>query len=199
MTKEEAAPATGHGRTRFLLLSLWIVVAGVTAYLFFFRREAVQEELKEAMSVSAVAAAFLYLLLSSLRGFAFMPPTPLLILGIAFFSPVPLFFLTLAGILISSAIIYWFSGSLHLEEVFTKRYAAALERVNGLLRERELPVIIAWCVFPFTPTDLMIYVCGVLRIDFWKTMLGVAIGCGINSAVVIFLGDQIMRFFHLKV
>jgi uncharacterized membrane protein YdjX (TVP38/TMEM64 family) len=44
----------------------------------------------------------------------------------------------------------------------------------------------------------MVYMCGVLRISFAKTMLGVAIGCGINSAVVIFLGDQIFRVFNFK-
>lgn len=196
---DPAPPAAGHRRNRVILLTVWAVVAGATAWVFFFRREAVQEELREAMSVSMFAAGFLYLLLSSLRGFTFMPAAPLLLLGIAFFPPVPLFVLTLAGILVSSAIIYWFSGSLHLEEVFSKRYAQLMERVNTLLHERELPVITAWCLFPVTPTDLMVYVCGVLRIDFKKTMLGVAIGAGINCAVVIFLGDQILRFFGLKV
>lgn len=204
MTRTEEADAgadlsvPGHHGKRIVLLSIWVVVAGVTLWVFFFHREAVQEELKEAMSVSMLAASFLYLLLSSVRGFTFIPASPLLLLGIAFFPPVPLFVLTLAGILISSAIIYWFSGSLHLEEVFTKRYVRFLDRVNALLHKRELPVITAWCLFPVTPTDLMVYVCGVLRVSFPKTMLGVAIGCGINCAAVIFLGDQIFRFLHVK-
>lgn len=197
--EEPSTPAPSHHRNRILLLSIWVVMAGLTVWLFFFRRESVQRELQEAMSVSMFAAGFLYLLLSSLRGFTFMPAAPLLVLGIAFFPPLPLFVLTLAGIMVSSAIIYWFSGSLHLEEVFSKRYAQMMEKVHSLLHKRELPVITAWCLFPVTPTDLMVYVCGVLRIDFKKTMLGVAIGAGINCAVVIFLGDQILRFFHLKI
>jgi uncharacterized membrane protein YdjX (TVP38/TMEM64 family) len=197
---EDVAPAApSHRRNRILLLTIWVIMAGLTVWLFFFRRESVQRELQEAMSVSMFAASFLYLLLSSLRGFTFMPAAPLLILGIAFFPPVPLFVLTLAGILVSSAIIYWFSGSLHLEEVFSKRYAQMMAKVHGLLHKRELPVITAWCLFPVTPTDLMVYVCGVLRIDFKKTMLGVAIGAGINCAVVIFLGDKILRYLHLKI
>jgi uncharacterized membrane protein YdjX (TVP38/TMEM64 family) len=193
----EIAPTTHH-RKRVILLTIWILTAGAALWVFFFHRTAIQEELKEAMSVSMLAASFLYLLLSSLRGFTFIPAAPLLVLGIAFFPPVPLFVLTLAGILISSAIIYWFSGSLHLEEVFTKRYVGFLDRVNALLHKRELPVITVWCLLPMTPTDLMVYVCGVLRINFTKTMIGVAIGCGINCAAVIFLGDQIFQFLHLK-
>lgn len=191
-------PAPRHGARRMVLLALWAVVAGGAIWVFFFHRESVQAELKEAMSISSLVAALVYLGLSSLRGFTFIPAAPLLVLGIAFFPPVPLFFLTLVGILVSSAIIYWFSGSLHLEEIFTKRYTRFLDRVNSLLRERELPVITAWCLIPVTPADLMVYMCGVLRISFAKTMLGVAIGCGINSAVVIFLGDQIFRVFNFK-
>jgi uncharacterized membrane protein YdjX (TVP38/TMEM64 family) len=196
---EEASPAApSHHRNRVLLLSAWVIMAGLTVWLLFFRREAVQRELQEAMSVSMFAAGFLYLLLSSLRGFTFIPAAPLLAIGIVLFPRIPLFILTLLGILISSAIIYWFSGSLHLEEVFSKRYAKMMEKVHGLLHKRELPVITAWCLFPITPTDLMVYVCGVLRISFKKTMLGVAIGAGINCAVVILIGDTLAKYFHLK-
>lgn len=182
-----------------VLLVTWLVSVGITMFLFFFRREAVQEELHNAMSASMLAAGFIYLLLSSLRGFTLMPAAPLLLLGIVFFPPFPLFLLTFAGILISSAIIYWFSGSLRLEEIFAARYARMMERIKLLLRERELPVIIAWCLFPVTPTDLLVYVCGALRVDFKKTLLGVAIGAGANCAVVIFLGDWLLRIFRLKV
>lgn len=181
------------------MLVLWVAVVATATYLFIFEREATQRELREAMSTSLFTAGFLYLLLGGLRGFTFLPAAPLLLLGVAFFPPVLLFVLTLAGVLISSAIIYWFSESLHLEEVFSERYAQVMARLKGLLQHRELPVITAWCLFPVTPTDLIVYVCGVLRIDFRKCMLGVAVGAGANCAVVIFLGDYLLRFFGLKV
>lgn len=178
---------------------VWVVTVASTIYLFAFQRAAVQRELHEAMSTSMFAAGFIYLLLSSLRGFTLLPAAPILLLGIAFFPLFPLFLLTLAGILFSAAIIYWFSEALHLEELFTEKYAHSMERLKLLLKDRELPVIIAWGIFPFTPTDLIVYVCGVLRIDFKKCLLGVGIGAGINCAVVIFLGDYLFRFFGLKV
>lgn len=186
-------------RHRPLMLVLWVAVVAAATYLFIFEREATQRELREAMSTSLFTAGFLYLLLGGLRGFTFLPAAPLLLLGVAFFPPVLLFVLTLAGILISSAIIYWFSESLHLEEVFNERYAQMMAKLKGLLQHRELPVITAWCLFPVTPTDLIVYVCGVLRVDFRKCMLGVAIGAGANCAVVIFLGDYLLRLFGLKV
>lgn len=185
--------------TRRILLGLWVLAIITTIYLFVFQRTLVQRELHEAMSTSMFAAGFIYLLLSSLRGFALLPAAPILLLGIAFFPLFPLFLLTLAGILFSAAIIYWFSEALHLEELFNEKHARSMERLKTLLKDRELPVIIAWGILPFTPTDLIVYVCGVLRVDFVKCMLGVGIGAGINCAVVIFLGDYLFRFLGLKV
>jgi uncharacterized membrane protein YdjX (TVP38/TMEM64 family) len=192
-----AAPPNHRGK-RLALLAIWGLVTAVTAWVFLFHREAVQQELRTAMSASVISAGLIYLVLSSLRGFALIPAAPLLLTGIAFFPPLPLFILTLAGILISAGIIYWFSGALHLEEIFSKRSPGIMDRINRLLAKRELPVIIGWSLFPITPTDLLVYVCGILRIDFKKTLLGVGIGAGANSAIVIFLGDHILRLLNLK-
>lgn len=199
-----SAPLPARVRTRTaswsrrVLLALWVVAVSTTIYFFVFHRGAVQRELHDAMSTSMFAAGFIYLLLSSLRGFTLLPAAPILLLGIAFFPLVPLFLLTLTGILFSAAIIYWFAESLHLEEIFTEKYARSMDRLKRMLKDRELPVIIVWGIFPFTPTDLIVYVCGVLRINFTKCLLGVGIGAGINSAVVIFLGDSLFRFLGLK-
>ena len=66
-----------------------------------------------AMS-SAWLAYAVYILLGALRGFALIPVTNLVVLAIPIFPPVPLFVLTLVGIVISSASIYAFAGSLRL-------------------------------------------------------------------------------------
>jgi len=203
MTPTPAEPpslsSANQRRLRLALLSVWVLVIGATAYLFLFQRAAIQNELRDVMSVSMFFAGFIYLLLGSLRGFTMFPAAPLLVLGIAFFPPLTLFLLTLAGIMISSAIIYWFFGSLHLEEVFNLRYPRMMDRVKSLLHRRELPVIIAWSFFPLTPTDLLVFVCGVLKVDFKKTMLGVAIGAGANCGIYIFLGDHLLRLSGMKV
>jgi hypothetical protein len=41
-------------------------------------------------------------------------------------------------------------------------------------------------------------VCGVLKVDFRKCVLGVGIGEGIICAIYIFLGDYALRAFGLK-
>lgn len=187
-----------HRRIRALLLVLWVIVIGGSLYLFFFQREAVQRELQNAMSASMVAAGFIYLLIGSLRGFSLLPVTTLLLLGVVFFPPVPLFLLTLGGILISSASIYWFSEALHLEETLNTRHLQAMERLKALLRHREFPIIVAWSFFPIAPTDLICYACGILRVDFRKCLLGVLLGEGAICAIYIFLGHHFLKFFGLQ-
>lgn len=177
---------------------MWAVFVAVGLYLFLFHRKAVQMELQSAMSVSLWAAGLIYLLLGCVRGFTLLPVTPLLALGVLFFPPWPLFALTLVGILISSASIYWFAESLHLEETLDRRHAAMLEKLKNVLRRREFPIIAGWSFLPLAPTDLICYVCGVLRIDVRKCLLGVLIGEGAICAVYIFLGHHFMHWFGLK-
>jgi len=183
---------------RLALLCLWAVVIATALYLFLFRRESLQHELHDAMSTSILAAGFVYLLLGCLRGFTLIPATSLVLVGIAFFPPVPLFVLTLVGILLSSTSIYFFSEWLQLEEILNRRHARGIARLKSLLQRHGLPIIIGWSFFPLAPTDIICYVCGVLRIDFKKFLLGVCLGEGAICGIYIFFGDSFLRWLKLK-
>jgi uncharacterized membrane protein YdjX (TVP38/TMEM64 family) len=65
-----------------------------------------------------------------------------------------------------------------------------------LLQRHELPVIIGWSFFPLAPTDLICYVCGGLRVNFPKFLLGVLIGEGTICAIYIFLGGEALRWLE---
>jgi len=181
------------------LIALWLAIPAAALFFYFFRRNTLQGELQTAFAVSLGIASVVYLLLGSLRAFTLIPSTYLIVIALPFFAPVPLFVLTVTGILISSALIYWFSEALHIEELVnsaTKR--ARLERLHSVLERNELPIIVAWTFFPFAPTDVMCYACGLLRVNFYKFLLGVLIGEGAICALYIFLGDSALRFFQLK-
>lgn len=187
-----------HALLRRILVGIWLVVMSAALYVFLFHRDRLQQEIQNATALSIFAGSAFYLFFGSIRGFTLMPATTLVVAGIHFFSPVRLFVLTLTGILISSASIYWFSEALHLEELLAERHQARMEQLKKALRNYELPVIIAWSFFPLAPTDLICYVCGVLKIDFKKFLLGVGIGEGVICAIYIFLGDQALRALHLR-
>ena len=187
-----------HSQLRRLLTAVWIVVAGVALYVYFAHRDAVEDALAGASGASMMAGGALYLLLGCLRAFTFIPATSLVLLGIVFFRPLPLFVLTLAGILVSSASVYYFAGALHLDELIRKKHGPQLERVQRLLRRHGFPIIVGWSFFPLLPTDLICYASGVVGVRIVTCLAGVAIGEGAICAIYIFLGDSLLRSIGLR-
>lgn len=82
------------------------------------------------------------------------------------------------------------------DRLFERRYPAQVARVRWLLTRRELPIVIIWSFFPVAPTDLVCYVCGALKVDLKKCLLGVAVGEGAICAIYIFLGGQALAWLR---
>lgn len=179
-----------HARLRHVLGTIWLGGVAVALYLAMFHRGFIVGRLEAATARSLVAGGVVYLLLGCLRGFTLIPATSLVLVGLVFFPPWPLFALTLAGILVSSASIYYFSEALHIDELMKARHARQLDRLRGLLDRYGLPVIVVWAFFPLAPTDLICYLAGVLRIRVAVCLLGVLIGEGAICAMYIFLGHS---------
>ena len=197
--KPDNGPQSKHVLLRRALVALWFLLASTALYLFFFHRELLQGELERAASFSMIAGSLVYLVFGCLRGFTLIPSTTLLVAAIPFFPPAWLLAITLVGILVSSASIYFFAEWLRLDELIARKHEYRLHQLQAALTRFELPVIIGWSFFPLAPTDLICYLCGVLRVDFRKFLLGVAIGEGAVCALYIFLGDFALRVFHFKV
>jgi uncharacterized membrane protein YdjX (TVP38/TMEM64 family) len=158
----------------------------------------VEDALAGATGVSLAAGGALYLLFGCLRAFTLIPVTSLVLLGIVFFPPLPLFVLTLTGILVSSASVYYFAEALHVDEVLRRRHAHQIDRVQRLLERYGFPIIVGWAFFPLLPTDLICYVSGVVRVRITTVLGGVAIGEGAVCGIYIFLGDSLLRSLGLR-
>ena len=118
--------------------------------------------------------------------------------GLPFFRPWPLLGLTLAGILLSSASIYFFSESLHLDELLARRHPQQRRQAQGRARQvrdahhHRLELLSARADRPDR-----------LRVrraagDVKKCLLGVLIGEGAICAIYIFGGDWLLRALHLR-
>ena len=83
-----------------------------------------------------------------------------------------------------------------LDRFFERRYGSQVARLRELMRRRELPIVIAWSFFPIAPTDLVCYVCGALKVDLKKCLVGVTIGEGAICAIYIFLGAQALAWMR---
>ncbi|MEX1056138.1 MAG: VTT domain-containing protein, partial [Natronospirillum sp.] len=135
-----------------------------------------------------VAGLLGYFVISTLRGFTLIPSTPIVLAGVLVFPPVPLFLVNQAAVYTSSAIVYFMARQFRFDHYFHEHYPDQVKRLTALLQRRELVVISAWGFMPVVPSDMIVYVCSVLRIRLWKTLLGVSIGEGIICALYIFGG-----------
>jgi uncharacterized membrane protein YdjX (TVP38/TMEM64 family) len=190
--------ALNRAHFRCILVVLWMVVVASSLFLFFFRHDLIRGELESASTFSVMAGSVVYLFFGGIRAFTFIPATYLVVSAIPFFPAPQLFVLTLIGILISSASTYYFAKALHLDEVLARKHTRQIVALHSALKRYELPFIIGWSFCPVAPTDLICYVCGVLKIDFRKCMLGVAIGEGAICAIYIFAGDFALRVLHFR-
>jgi uncharacterized membrane protein YdjX (TVP38/TMEM64 family) len=183
-----------HNRAvRYGLFVLWVAIAAGALYLYFFKREAVQAEMRDALSASFWAASISYLVIGALRPLTLVPATFPLLVAMPFFDPWVLLALTIPCIGISSAICYWFAEALHLDELVERKYPRHIQKLKDLLGSYQLPIIIGWSFMLFLPTDVLCYVCGSLKINFKKFLIGVLIGEGAVYAIYIFLGDWVLR------
>ncbi len=164
----------------------WLLVIAVGFYFYFFQSDVLEHGIRQAFGFSVWFGYALYLLLGCLRGFTLIPATPLMVLGLLFFAPGPLWVLTMIGILVSAASVYYFSDFLQLDDYFERHHASRVLRVKSVLQKHELPIIIAWSFAPPLSTDIICYVCGTLEVDFKKFLLGIFIGEGAVCALYIF-------------
>ena len=192
----EMSQSPRASRVRYFRLAGWLLFLATFFYVYFFRSNFLTSELRSAMSVSVVTGYVAYLLIGCVRGFTLIPSTSLVLLAIPIFPPLPLFVLTLGGILVSSMSIYYFSESLHLNDVFERKHSTRVKKLKEILQGNSMIIVFTWSLFPLVPTDLICYVCGVLRIDFRKFIIAVLLGEGTICGFYIFLGSHMMQLLH---
>ena len=169
-------------------LVLWLLFVAAFVLLYWSRAATWGSEFRDVAASSMLLGYAVYLALGCVRGFTLIPAANLVLLAIPIFPPLPLLVITLVGILVSSASIYAFAGSLHLADYFETKHAAAVARVRAALARNPTTIVMAWSFFPLAPTDLICYVCGAMRISFRRFMLGVLVGEGAICALYIFAG-----------
>jgi uncharacterized membrane protein YdjX (TVP38/TMEM64 family) len=181
-----------------ICLAVWLtaILAGISSYLW--NPEAFTPENISAFLLNFQGEIWLvYFAMSALRGFTLLPSTPLVLAGTLLFPNLPFVVLavSMAGILISSSMIYYFSEHLGFNEYFeshkpelTHRIKAKLEHPLGFI------FVVLWAFFPLVPTDLVCYVAGTTRMNFWKFIAAVLVGELILCACYIFFGGSLLKF-----
>lgn len=173
----------------FFGLYTWlaVVITSLSLY-FFFPQLFAPDNIRQFFSDNLALGLLGYFVISTVRGFTLIPSTPIVLAGVLVFPPWPLFLVNQLAVYSSSAIVYFMARQFRFDHYFHEHYPRQVERLTALLRRRELIVISTWGFIPVVPSDMIVYVCSVLRIRLWKTLLGVSIGEGIICAIYIFGG-----------
>lgn len=182
---------------QLIVAGIWLLALVSVLYVYFFHQAFLHAQFTRIAETSIFLAYAVLLLVGSLRGFVLIPATYLIVLGLLFFPPWPLYFIIVAGIMISSVSVYYFSEFLHLDALFEKKHHRQVAWVRRGLQKYELPIIIGWSACPVLPTDLICYICGTLRVNLPKFLLGLFIGETIMCAIYIFVGHRVMEYLGL--
>ena len=165
-------------------------------YVYVFQRDALQRLALDVAESPPFLAYAAYLLLGCVRGFTLVPATYLVVAGMLILPPVPLYLaharrhhrVVGRGLLLCR--------SHAVRSFFERRYGPQVARLRALMTRRELPIVVAWSFFPIAPTDLVCYVCGALKVDVKKCLMGVTVGEGAICAIYIFLGGQALAWLR---
>jgi uncharacterized membrane protein YdjX (TVP38/TMEM64 family) len=78
-----------------------------------------------------------------------------------------------------------------------KKHKERIVKIKKSLEKNELLIVTGWNLAPLVPTDLISYVCGILKVDKKKFLIGTLVGQGIYIFIFIFLGKHLLSYFGL--
>ncbi len=100
----------------------------------------------------------------------------------------------MTGILISSAMIYYFSDYLGFSKFFERHKPAQTEKMKQRLNHPlGVLFVTVWSFFPLVPTDLVCYVAGTTKMNFAKFISAVFVGEIILCSVYVFFGGAVLN------
>lgn len=171
-----------------IVLGTWIsfIVAAIVLYLLF-PKEFTARGIKEYIAQFNTVAIVVYALICLIRGLFLIPSTPFVLAGALLF-PDKLwlvFIISIIGILGSGTFIYYAAQFLD----FGEKKAKKIIKINEKIRKHGFWIVLVWAFFPIVPTDLICYVAGKARINFWKYITALFIG---EALLIAFY----LRFYH---
>ena len=102
---------------------------------------------------------------------------------------------SMTGIMLSSTMIYFFSEYLGFSEYFeghkpelSHKIKAKLEHPLGFL------FVAGWAFFPLIPTDLVCYLAGSTKMNYWEFIAAVFVGELILCVCYIYFGGSLLEF-----
>lgn len=174
---------------------IWIalILSGLVLFFLYpdyFTKEGLSTFVKE----NASSVFWTYLGICLVRGIFLLPSTPFVFAGIILFpeSPWLVFWISMIGICVTAIYLYLASRYLEFHKLFGNKQAEKTERIIQKLNIHGFWIVLGWSFFPLVPTDLICYVAGSIRMNFYKYISAVIIGEAVLIAIYVFLGEKII-------
>ena len=172
-------------KTKNVLLGIWIVLILTAIVLYFlFPKEFTAKGINDFIAQFNTIAIVIYLLICLIRGLFLIPSTPFVLAGALLF-PDKLwlvFIISMLGILGSGTFIYFAAQFLNFGEKKNRK----INKITDKIRKHGFWIVLGWAFFPIVPTDLICYVAGRTRINFWKYITALFIGESLLVALYLY-------------
>ena len=176
---------------------VWLLFIAVCLTLYFvYARELTPENISGFIRNYQGGMLFLYFALCTVRGLTMIPGTPFLFAGIILFKDSPFLLLSvfLASMLVTAALMFYLANKLGFSTYFEKNYPEKIVLVREKLDGRNgFLFILLWAFAPFTPTDLVCYVAGSIRMRFLKLIVPLLVGEALICTFYIFNGRALLE------
>jgi uncharacterized membrane protein YdjX (TVP38/TMEM64 family) len=188
----------------FVILKKTLYALWISVVLIFLVVVIVFPDLFTAENIYKVLSEYknfvwgVYIFISFISGFFVLPSTPFVLAGILLFPqhPIAVLGISMFAILSSASIVYYFSDiigvSKYLERKYPKRVATIKDKLNG---PKSFFFVFFWALIPIFPTDLICYVSGIIKLNYWKLFFGVLLGEGIVNSLYVFGGVELIKQF----
>lgn len=183
-----------------LVRVFWITMVLSCLLLYiFYGKYITPSAIMHWIAAHTFSVIIIYCLLCTVRGLFMLPATPFIFAGILLFpnQPVLLLIISLSCILVSSIFIYYASRYMDFGSFFEKKYPHKIATIHAKLsRSTGFYFITGWALLPFTPTDLIIYGAGSIKVPIWKVLVPVLLGEAVICSFYILNGIQLIRYIN---
>ncbi|NRH21233.1 TVP38/TMEM64 family protein [Candidatus Gracilibacteria bacterium] len=185
-------------KLRKSLFILWILsILGLGIWIHFHKELLDPNELLRFFQSFGSWALIAFILASFIRGLVLIPSLPLVFVGVLFFphSPLLVFLISMLGIIFSGILIYRFSDFMGFDSLFENHTHSI--KVKKAIETYGFYTVLLWSFAPIVPTDLICYVAGTVKMNFWKFILALSLGEGFIVGIIIYGGKEVMKIFGI--
>ena len=177
---------------------LWVgAIIGFALFFLLNPKYLLAENLKGVIEGAGTGLLTAFVIISFLRGFFMVPSSPFVLAGGLLFpsQPVLVVIISIAGILFSATLVYYYSDSIGINKFIKDRYPDKIEPVMEKMQKSwSIWLVIGWSMFPLVPTDLICYAAGLVKMPFHRMLIGLTIGEIPLVCAYVYFGKSIMDF-----